>query len=163
MGEDGPLPGGGVDVGVDLSGGDVLVAEHVLNHTEVGAILDEVGGERVPESVRRNLLVDAGEHGLTLYDGEHRDTAEGLAEAVQKQGVIEFRGCRIRPDNQIIPDSGGSHIPHRDNALLVTFADDPHEGLVKIDTGYSQANGLGDTETTAIENLQDRTVALAGP
>ena len=71
MGEDGPLPSGGVDVSVDLSGGDVLVAEHVLNHTEVGAILDEVGGERVPESVRRNLLVDAGEQGLTLYDGEH--------------------------------------------------------------------------------------------
>ena len=97
------------------------------------------------------------------FDERRMILTSGLAEAVQKQGVIEFRGCRIRPDNQIIPDSGGSHIPHRDNALLVTFADDPHEGLVKIDTGYSQANGLGDTETTAIENLQDRTVALAGP
>ena len=33
VGEDGLLPGGGVDVGVDLGGGDALVAEHLLDDT----------------------------------------------------------------------------------------------------------------------------------
>ena len=33
VGEDGLLPGGGVDVGVDLSGGNALVAEHLLDDT----------------------------------------------------------------------------------------------------------------------------------
>ncbi len=33
VGEDGLLPGGGVDVGVDLGGGDALVAEHILDDT----------------------------------------------------------------------------------------------------------------------------------
>ena len=35
------------DVGVDLGGGDVGVAEHGLDATEVGAVHEKVGGERV--------------------------------------------------------------------------------------------------------------------
>lgn len=35
------------DVGVDLGGGDVGVAEHGLDAAEVGAVHEEVGGEGV--------------------------------------------------------------------------------------------------------------------
>ena len=35
VGEDGGLPGGGVDVGVDLGGEDGFVAEHFLDDAEV--------------------------------------------------------------------------------------------------------------------------------
>ncbi len=35
------------DVGVDLGGGDVGVAEEGLNGTEVGSVLDHVGGTAV--------------------------------------------------------------------------------------------------------------------
>ncbi len=42
VGEDGGLPGGGVDVGVDLGGEDGFVAEHFLDDAEVGAALDVV-------------------------------------------------------------------------------------------------------------------------
>ncbi len=35
------------DVSVDLGGGDVGVAEHGLDAAEVGAVHEEVGGERV--------------------------------------------------------------------------------------------------------------------
>ena len=40
MREDGGLPGGGVDVGVDLCGEDGFVAEHFLDDAEVGAVFD---------------------------------------------------------------------------------------------------------------------------
>ena len=36
------------DVGVDLGGGDVGMAEHGLDGAEVGAVHEEVGGEGVP-------------------------------------------------------------------------------------------------------------------
>jgi hypothetical protein len=39
------------DVGVDLRGGDVGVAEHGLDGAEVGAVLEQVGGEAVAELV----------------------------------------------------------------------------------------------------------------
>ena len=38
-----------VDVGVDLGGRDVGVAEHRLDRAEVGAVLEQVGGEAVPQ------------------------------------------------------------------------------------------------------------------
>ena len=45
-----------VDVGVDLGGGEVGVAEHLLDRAEVGAALEQVGGEAVAERVRRDPL-----------------------------------------------------------------------------------------------------------
>ncbi len=41
----------GVDVGVDLGGGDVGVSEEFLDDAEVGAAGEEVGGEGVAEGV----------------------------------------------------------------------------------------------------------------
>lgn len=49
--QDGLLPGGTVDVRVDLGGRDAFVTEHILDDTKVGAVLDEMGGERMAESV----------------------------------------------------------------------------------------------------------------
>src|ERR1700730_6101113 len=42
-----------VDVGVDLGGRGVGVAEHGLHRSQVGAVLEQMGGEAVAESVRR--------------------------------------------------------------------------------------------------------------
>ncbi len=40
------------DVGVDLRGGDVGVAQERLDHAQIGASAQEVRGERVPQRVR---------------------------------------------------------------------------------------------------------------
>jgi hypothetical protein len=42
------------DVGVDLRGGDVGVAQQQLHHAQVGAVVDEVRGEGVAQRVRRD-------------------------------------------------------------------------------------------------------------
>ncbi len=36
-----------IDVGVDLRRGDVGVAEHFLDHAQVGTVVQQVGGEGV--------------------------------------------------------------------------------------------------------------------
>ena len=54
------------DVGVDLGGGNVGVAEHGLNGAEIGAVHEEVGGEGVTEGVRGDVLGDAGGAGATF-------------------------------------------------------------------------------------------------
>ena len=48
-----------VDVGVDLSGGDVGVAEHFLDNAKVGTVVEEVGGEAVAELVGMDFLGEA--------------------------------------------------------------------------------------------------------
>ena len=48
------------DVGVDHRGADVLVAEELLDGSDVEACLEKVGGERMAEGVRAHGLGDAG-------------------------------------------------------------------------------------------------------
>jgi len=52
------------DVGVDLGGGDVLMAQQLLHHAQVGAAVQHVGGKGVPQQVGRHRLgkarLDAG-------------------------------------------------------------------------------------------------------
>ena len=52
------------DVGVDLGGGDVAVAEQGLDGAQVGAIHQEVGGKGVAQGVRADMLGDAGQQGI---------------------------------------------------------------------------------------------------
>ena len=57
-----------VDVGVDLGGGDIGVAEHFLDDAEVGAVVEEVGGEAVAELVGMDFLVEASGGGAFVDD-----------------------------------------------------------------------------------------------
>ena len=41
-----------VDVGINLSGGNIGVPEQFLDHPQVGSVLEEVGGEGVAQQVR---------------------------------------------------------------------------------------------------------------
>src|SRR5690349_18699608 len=49
-----------VDVRIDLSRGDIGVAEHFLDDTEIAAVVEQVGGETVAQRVRFDVLGDAG-------------------------------------------------------------------------------------------------------
>ncbi len=56
------------DVGVDLGGGDVGMAEHGLDGADVGAVHEEVGGKAVAEGVGGDVFGDAGFFGVELDD-----------------------------------------------------------------------------------------------
>ena len=57
-----------VDVGIDLGGGDVGVAEHFLDDAEVGAVVEEMGGEAVAELVGMDFLGEASSGGAFVDD-----------------------------------------------------------------------------------------------
>src|SRR5437016_4763958 len=48
-----------VDVGIDLRGRDVGVAEHRLDGAQIRTALEQVGGETVPQRVRIDALWNA--------------------------------------------------------------------------------------------------------
>lgn len=55
------------DMGIDLGGGDVGVPKHLLHAAQVGAAVDQVRGEGVPEDMGREPpRIDAGRHGDLL-------------------------------------------------------------------------------------------------
>src|SRR5215468_10877406 len=51
-------PGG--DLGVERRGVEFLVSQQHLDHTDVDLLLEEMGGEAVPERVERDAFVDPG-------------------------------------------------------------------------------------------------------
>ena len=54
------------DVGVDLSGGDIGVAEESLDTAEVGAVGEEIGGENMADDVRGDFFRYAGFDGIVF-------------------------------------------------------------------------------------------------
>lgn len=88
--EDAALPLAGVDVGVYLGGDYAFVAEHLLYGTEVGSVLDQVGGEGVAECVGGYLLGDAGLFALAFDHQEYHLAAQFPAAPVQEQDVLGF-------------------------------------------------------------------------
>ena len=45
---------------VNLCRGDIGVAEQQLHHAQIRAVIDEMGGKRVPQCMRGNRRADAG-------------------------------------------------------------------------------------------------------
>ena len=81
------------DVGVDLRRRDVGMAEQQLDDAEVGAVVEQVGGEGVAQDVRRQLV--GGDGGLQrvaldqLPEGlaGHRGTAAGDEQGRRSGGL----------------------------------------------------------------------------
>ena len=73
-----------VYVGVNLSGGEIGVPEHLLNRAKVGTTLQQMGGKAVTQGMRGNCLGDAGFFGRTLDDTPGSDSGEWLASGVEE-------------------------------------------------------------------------------
>jgi hypothetical protein len=58
----------GREVGVDLSGPDVGVTEHLLERAQVAAARQQMGGERVAQRVGAHALRQPGAAGVGLDD-----------------------------------------------------------------------------------------------
>ena len=48
------------DMGINLRRGDVGMAEEQLNHAQICAMVEQVGGKGMPQRVRRNRSADPG-------------------------------------------------------------------------------------------------------
>ena len=69
----------GIDVGVDLGGGNVGVAEELLDDAEVGTMAKQVAGEGVSQDVRVDVLLDAGSAGNVFDDLPDATARHGVA------------------------------------------------------------------------------------
>ena len=60
---------------------------------------------------------------------------------------------------EVAPDRLGRLSSDRDDPLLVPLAEHPHGALVEVDTVLLQADGFGDPEPGAVEQLDESAVA----
>lgn len=156
------------DVGVDLGGGDVGVAEHGLDGAEVGAVHEEVGGEAVAEGVGGDVLCDASFAGVFLddtFDGAGSEAAEvaGSVEFALVFAVVEEkRGEGISAGIEVILDALGGGFGDENGAVFLTFAADDELAAVEVDTVAVEFGEFGNAEAAREEELDDGAVAEAG-
>ena len=82
-------------VGVYLGRADRCVAEHVLDAAQIGAALEQMGRERVPEGVRRALR-DAGPIECAQQAAAHVGRVQRpAADAAQRRRFRRHAGCDL--------------------------------------------------------------------
>lgn len=156
------------DVGVDLGGGDVGVAEDGLDGAEVGAVHEEVGGEGVAEGVGGDVFGDAGLFGVFLDDafdgagGEAAVVAGGGGEAGVFAVVEEEGGEGVFADFEVLGDFEGGGFADEDGAVFFAFAADGEFAAVEIDGVAIEGDEFGDAEAGGEEEFDDGAVAEAG-
>ena len=149
----------GVDVGIDLGGRDVGVSEHHLHGSEIGAVLEQVGGEAVAEHMWGELWYP---HAKTIVPEVLPESlpAERAAPAVDKHPLVAAlcqTGPRLgevgslptfRPDRRRGPPR--SLLP-----LPVTRI----KPVSNLNCGRGETGQLTDSHPGGIEQLQHRLVS----
>src|SRR5258708_11106649 len=115
-------------VRVNLSRGNIRVAQHELDRAEVRTPFQKVRGKTVAQLVRRKTPAQAQAHPIIVQDLPNPDAAEPPANPRQKEHVIVRRRTRrsgeFRPRlRQVLLDRLDGLASDRYQALFVTLTD----------------------------------------
>lgn len=156
------------DVGVDLSGGDVGVAEKALDGAEVSAIHNEVGSKGVTKGVGGDVFGDAGDAGIFLNDALNRTGSKAAkiargGDGLLVAGVVEEEGGEsVGASIEVIADAVGGGLIDEDGAVFAAFTADDKFATVKVDGVAIEFAEFGDAEAAREEEFDDGAVAEAG-
>ena len=122
------------------------MAEELLDRTQVGAALEEVRGERVPEAMR------VGERAA-----ERRRIQPPAAGREEQRVLRAARELRARVA-EVAGEPVRRLLAERHRPLLAALAADVHLLLLEVDVGEIQADGLGAAEAGGVDELDERAV-----
>src|SRR5262245_22380578 len=152
--------GGRWEVRVDLGRRDVGVAQHGLHGAEVGAVLQQVAGERVTKHVGRDAAAHAGHRGGPADDDPERLAREGAAAQAEKEPSGVSAPGQPWPDLcEVSLEPGRGLVAQRDQALLAALARADHVTGREIYVLGPQSQALGRPHPGGVKQLQHRPIA----
>ncbi|MNZ78511.1 hypothetical protein D3C78_970880 [compost metagenome] len=130
-----------------------------LHHPQIGAVVEQMGGEGVAQGVGGELSPDPRPLGIELdampegLAGHHPGLLGGedhvRAGAPQQQGA-GLPVVTLQPVDRLLP--------HGHQSLLVALAHHPHQPLAQADMLGGEPHQLGDPQPGGIEQLEHRLV-----
>ena len=156
-----------LDMGIDLRRRDVGMAEHRLHAAQIGAVIEEMAGEGMPQHMRRQPR--------RIEPGLQRQRLEELAAAAPRQmplapvrGKEEGRGLALGEEmaahREILGERGARRLAQRHEPLLVALAADDEEARIAPCRGERQSHELRDAQARAVEQFGHGAEPLAlGP
>lgn len=141
-----------VDMGVDLCGGDTLMAKHGLNGAEVGTSLQQVRGKGVAEGMRGNVLGDTCQFSQLLDTDEEGDAAQFRTPAYGHEHIILMPGLNLELLALLKPvlDAVGSHLGYGHQSLFVSFAMNANVSLVQIEVADEEFTEFAHSQTATV-------------
>lgn len=153
---------GGAEVCVNFGCADVLVSEHGLDGSQVGAPFEKGSGEGMAQGVGADGLFDARQGGLAFYHDEYHGACKVGASAVEEDIVFFARldvelGAAGKPVIELADGTRGDG--HQ--TLFCPLAEHTHKLLVDKKTGQAQVDQLAHSQSAGIQHLDDGSVAVA--
>src|SRR5438105_8317903 len=147
-------------VGVELGRGQIGVAEHLLDAAQVGAALEQMRRERVPQQVWVDTLRLEPRPPRELSEEQERAgprecAAAGIQEQLRAVALVQERP----PVRQVAAQRLGGLARERDDALLAALAEHADEPVVEVDCALLESERLADPQPSAVEELHERAVA----
>src|ERR671930_1943492 len=137
---------GRVHVAVHLGRRERAVPEQLLDRPQVGAALEEVGRERVPQAVR------------VREEPAQRARVEPASAGGEEERVLgaagELRPCLAKVDGEPVR----SLLAERDDPLLVAFPAHVDELLLEVDVREIQVDGFLRAKSGRVDELEERAV-----
>ena len=156
----------GIDMCVDLGGGDVGMAEECLDDAEVGSAGEEVCGEGVAERVRMDGS-HAGLKGEASGKLLEDDAGHGPAGTCEEYFVCggfgvdgfdadEFGAKRV----EVVIDRINGVFAERDFALLLAFANNADKTLIEVQVFERQVREFRGSQARCVKEFDDGLVTL---
>ena len=123
------------------------MSEQLLDHPEVGAALEQVGGEGVAQAVR---VTDEAAQGARV---------EAPATRREEEGVLGSAGQLGPGVVQVAPGPGGRLLTKRNEPLLAALAAHVHGLVLEVDVGEIEPDRIGAAQTGRVNELEQGAVA----
>ena len=136
------------------------MAEHLLDAAQVGAALEQVGGEGVAQQVRMDPAgLEPGRCREPAEDQEGARASERAALGVQEQ-LRPVPAVEERPAaGEVAPERLDGLAADRDDPLLAALAEDADDAVVEVDAALAEPDRLRDPQTGTVEELDERPVS----
>ena len=146
---------------IDLRGGNVAVAEHLLDRAKICTVFEQMRREAVAERMRRDILFDMRFFLIILDDLPEALTAHAFAGYVDKERMLGRNGDHFGPDGLYVFMQRLQRLGiDRDDAYLFSaFAADKAPG--KTDIIDVQPDQFADPDAGRVQNLKHSLVPAA--
>jgi hypothetical protein len=143
-----------LDMRVTQGGRELVVAQQFLQGGQVGAVLQQVGGETVPQRVHARLLAQAGGAHGAVAQTLHLPSADVPGRPLA--GEQPLPGSMGAP---VLPQALQQHHRQGHQAILVALGSaDVQDHAAGVDVADLQADDLADAQAGGVSGLQDQQV-----
>src|SRR5690606_19295405 len=149
------------DVRVDLGRRDIAVPEQELHDPKVGTVVQQMRRERVPNGMRRQLLVDARLLRVALDDMPEGLAGHSIAPPRRKEVVrLPLEQDLAAGAAEELAQPVLRLVSERDQPLAVALADDPEHALIQVQLAHLEIDELGDAHAGGVQHLEHRAIAV---